>query len=472
MSTVGVTRYLGTVLLGLWLLLGGSAQAQQYDAGSIPPRGNATAFLEMEVDDDAPYVQQSVGIVVRLYYASQLLSGELGLDAPDGASLQRVGQDRSLVREVNGRRYNLVERRYLLIPERSGPLLLPGPRFEGRAAGGFFDEMFGGGNGRLRASAPDRSLQVQAQPPGAAQPWLPLHDLRLRYTAAPDRARAGEAVTVVVEAMADGATRAQFPELPTLDAGAGAQVFAEPAQFDESFNGSTPQLKLTRRYAIVPRQPGTLVVPGLRIPWWDVRSGQAQTATLPDLTLTVAAGGTGTATVPVPTPLDTREALPDVEDALAAPFAAAPAPTRPWGWIAAAAGFALLWLLTLLWVWRQRRRAAAAVVATRTPGPAEGPRPSLAQLRQQLDTGGLDEVIASLALMGGVADLQGVLERLHDPAQREALLAMQAARWSPQGGNVAQARQALRRAFHDGPHWQPASAIDHTGLAPLYPPGR
>ncbi|WP_282295961.1 protein BatD [Stenotrophomonas sp. PS02289] len=467
MSAARFTRHLGASLVGLWLLLCGVAQAQQ----PAPPPANATAFLEMEVDDDSPYVQQSVGIVVRLYYASQLLSGELGLDAPDGASLQRIGQDRSLVREVNGRRFNLVERRYLLIPERSGPLLLPGARFEGRAAGGFFDEMFGGGNGRLRATAPDRPLQVQPQPPGAPQPWLPLHDLRLRYTAAPDRGRAGEAVTVVVEAVADGATRAQFPELPELDAGAGAQVFAEPAQFDETFSGSTPQLKLTRRYAIVPREPGTLVVPGLRLPWWDVRNGQAQTARLPDLTLAVGQGSAaGNSPVPSPTPLDTREALPGLDNALAVGSDPA-AVTRPWGWIAAAVGFALLWLVTLLWAWRQRRRLAArgAPAAAR---PVAAARPGLAQLRQQMDMAGLDEVIDTLAAMGQVQGLQGVLEHLSDPAQRQALTDMQAARWSPQGGSVAQARQALRRAFHDGPHWQQSASPDHTGLAPLYPPGR
>ncbi len=458
------------VPLGVLLALGVPAHAQTppVDSSTAPPvRGNATAFLEMEVDDRDPYVQQSVGVVVRLYYASQLLSGELGLDAPDGASMQRVGQDRSLVREVNGRRYNLVERRYLLIPERSGPLLLPGARFEGRAAGGFFDEMFGGGNGRLRATAPDQSLQVQPQPVEAPQPWLPLHDLRLRYTAAPTRARAGEAVTVMVEAVADGATRAQFPELPEIDAGADAQVFAEPAQYDESFNGSTPQLKLTRRYAIVPRQPGTLVVPGLRMPWWDVRNAQAQTATLPDLTLTV---GQGSSAAPVtPPPQDTREALPGGESGTVAPALPAAAPARPWGWIAAAGGFALLWLLTLAWGWRRRRQPVDG-----TPLGAAGARrsPTLAELRQLLDTGSLDEVIATLAGMGGLRGLDDVLAALAEPDQRQALQAMQAARWSRSGGGVAVARQALRRAFHDGPHWRQVASTDHTGLAPLYPPGR
>ncbi|MEG1681820.1 MAG: BatD family protein, partial [Stenotrophomonas sp.] len=66
--------------------------------------GNAVAFIETEVDDKQPYVQQSVGVVVRLYFATQLASGELVLDTPAAASLQRIGDDRTSVREVGGRR--------------------------------------------------------------------------------------------------------------------------------------------------------------------------------------------------------------------------------------------------------------------------------------------------------------------------------------------------------------------------------
>ncbi len=36
---------------------------------------------------------------------------------------------------------------------------------------------------------------------------------------------------------------------------------------------------------------------------------------------------------------------------------------------------------------------------------------------------------------------------------------------------AAAARQALRRAFHDGPHWQAAAVAENNGLAPLYPSG-
>ncbi|HYM86124.1 MAG TPA: BatD family protein, partial [Pseudoxanthomonas sp.] len=83
-----------------------------------PARGNATAFLETEVDDPNPYVQQSVGVTIRLFYAVPLASGQLDLATPDGASLQQVGKDVQSSRQVNGRNYNVVERRFLMVPER------------------------------------------------------------------------------------------------------------------------------------------------------------------------------------------------------------------------------------------------------------------------------------------------------------------------------------------------------------------
>ncbi|MCC7636005.1 BatD family protein [Stenotrophomonas rhizophila] len=479
-STRSQTRYAVTLsprrsgTLQIPPLQAGSGQTAalvlQVSADAAAARGNAAVFMDVEVDDATPYVQQSVGVVVRLYYATQLLSGELVLDTPPGASLQRVGEDRSLVREVNGRRYNLVERRFLLIPERSGTLVLPAAQFNGRSAGGFMDSMFGG-DGRLRARAPERTLQVQAQPAQAPQPWLPLHDLRLRYTAAPRSGRAGEAATVVIEATAQGATRAQFPELPELDVGPDAQVFAEPAQYDESFNGSSPQLKLTRRYSIVPRQAGTLHLPGPRMAWWDVQAGQARSAELPDLSLAVAAGGaTGSA---APIPLDTASALPGGAAAASSAVSVAPlpAPARPWGWIGAAVGFAALWLLTLLWGWRRRGHPRPTAGPVRGPGLAPAGTPTPAELRRALESEGLDEIVALLCAMGGVQGLEALLARLADPRQRDSLLAMQQARWSAGNGDVGQARQALRAAFRDGPHWYAPAVAENNGLPPLYPSG-
>ncbi|MCC5094183.1 MULTISPECIES: BatD family protein [Xanthomonas] len=449
-------------------------------AGASAARGNEEAFVETQVDDPQPYVQQSVGVVVRLYYATQLASGELDLQAPDGASLQRVGDDVSSARAVNGRQYNVVERRYLLVPERSGRLVVPPARFNGRAVGGFFDDYFGRGNGELNARSASIPLQVRAQPANAPQPWLPLRSLTLRYTSTPQRATAGEAAQIVVEASARGATQAQFPELPTPSV-PDAQVFAEPAQYEERFVDGSPQLRLTRRYSIVPNRAGPLLIPGLQVAWWDVGAAAAKTASLPDLTLDVAAGSgafAAPAAAPSPASQPAGEAVAPAPAASTLRLQGAPAASRPWGWIAAAAGFAVLWIATLVWALRRRRGGTRTVAAGAGAGagaaaPAPGKRAthSVADLRRALDTGGMDDVATVLCGMAGVVDIDSVLAALSDPAQRAAVAQMQRARWGGDG-DVTAARAALREAFANGPRWHHATAAEPEVLAPLYPPAR
>ncbi|WP_199742161.1 BatD family protein, partial [Vulcaniibacterium tengchongense] len=249
---------------------------------AAPARAGEDVFIESEADDADPYVQQAVGWVVRLYSAAPLVSGQLDQPAPEGATLQRVGDDVQYTREAAGRRYHVVERRFLLIPERSGTLAVPGARFEGRGTGGFFDDLFGDRGGELQAQAAPRTLQVRPIPQDAPQPWLPLQDLTLRYRAAPQGLRAGAAAGLTIELEADGATAAQLPavELPPID---GAQVFADPPQVDERIVDGRPHAKLTRRFALVPARAGPVRLDGLRLPWWDVRAGAARTATLPPL---------------------------------------------------------------------------------------------------------------------------------------------------------------------------------------------
>lgn len=429
-------------------------------ASTVPSRAGGVVFIESEVDDRSPYVQQAVGVTVRLYYAIPLVSGQLEQPAPDGASLQRVGEDLKYVREIGGRRYEVVERHYLLVPERSGTLAIPGARFHGQGVGGFFDEMFGDGRRALDAVAAPEQLQVQAAPASAAQPWLPLRELRLRYATTPQRATAGEAATVVLEAIADGASAAQLPELE-LDAGSDAQVFPEPAQVDETLVDGRPRTRVTRRFSVVPARAGSLRIEGPRLAWWDVQAGAARTATLPALAIEVAPG-TGNFSAPATTPANTattrgddgRIVIPGIQG-------------RVLPWAAATVVFALLWFATLWWGLHRRPMPAPARAGNEA---ANGTAPhGRSSLKRALDTGDFDEIVAVLGAMAtppanGVDELR---TRLDDPAQHEALAQLERARWAD-GDGVA-ARKALRDAFQQGPRWRrPAKATDEP-LPPLYP---
>lgn len=444
--------------------------------------GNANAYIETVVDDLTPYVQQTVGVTLRLYYAVPLVSGQLDIDPPQGTSLQRVGDDVQSTREVNGRRYSVVERRFLLVPDRSGNLTLPAARFSGRGAGGggLFDSMLGmGQRSDLSAVGQEQTLHVQAQPADAPQPWLPLADLRLRYASTPRQLKAGQASSFAVEATARGATRAQLPELPTPRVD-GAQVFAEPPQFAESFDGPTPVVKVTRQYSLVPNGAGRLALPGLKMDWWDVKADRARTASLPDLQLEVAAGSGSfaDATLPQPAAASVPTGVQDSgrrDSSVVTATAPASGLRDPRFWMLAACGFALLWLLTLGWIFLRARRGPTRAVARVAPGPAPAPearaRFGLPDLRRALDTGTLDEVGQVLVGMAPppARDLDAVAARLADPAQRRALDSLRRARWA--GGDGTQARTALREAFAGGPRWisPRAGTADPDPLPPLYP---
>jgi hypothetical protein len=427
-----------------------------------PARAGGIVFIEAEADQQSPYVQQAVGYVIRLYYATQLISGQLDQEAPPGASLQRVGSDVQYSREIGNRRYTVVERRYLLIPERSGTLAMPPARFQGRGVGGFFDEMFGDGQRALSAAGPQRMLDVRPVPANAPQPWLPLQALSLRYAEAPRTARAGDAVDIVVEAVADGANATQMPELQ-LPVGDGAQVFAEPAQTDETFVDGRPRVKVTRKFSLVPARAGTLRIAGPRIDWWDVRAGRARTASLPELTLQVAAAARGNSSDVAATAASPSAEEDDDEQWLRVPGVQG----EVRAWALATVIFALLWLATLMWAlhWRAPADGHRASDVAAAPAPA----PDARGLKRALDIGDLGDVADALCALATppARDLDEVQARLADPAQQAAVAQLQRARWGD--GDVPAARTAMRAAFQSGPRWLSIAKREAPLLAPLYP---
>ena len=444
----------------------GNASTSPLRLTVLPPTvqqagGDAEAFVETEFDATQPYVQQAVGMAVRLHVAVPVLSGQIDQDQVEGASLEQVGADIQYQREIGGRRYSVVERRYLLVPERSGPLRVPGARFNGQAVGGFFDNIFDDGRKPLAAAAPDQRLQVRPVPADAPQPWLPLRDLRLRYLQSPRDARVGEATMVELEAIADGARASQVP-VPGLAETDQAQVFADPVQADEQFIEGRPRTTLRRRIAIVPLKPGALSLPGPRIEWWDAVQGVARTAMLPPLQLQVSPAldapvGSGE----VPRAPATAGETPD-------PRASAVAPVRDRrGWLLLAA-VALAVIAAFTWWWSRARRASVrmAEVPGASPQPAVAKSPSLAEALRQ---GELSAIARALSGEAGVRgdDLDGVRARLDDTAQREAIERLQAARWGD--GDAAVALVALRGAFAQGPRWRMRGRAPSSLLPPLYP---
>ena len=430
-----------------------------------PANSNADAFVQTEVDAERPYVQQAVGMVVRLFVGVNLLSGQLDQDQPPDSSLQQVGEDLRYQRQLEGRRYNVIERRYLLIPERSGTLVIPGARFNGQSVSGFFDGAFGDGRTPLSASAPAKRLQVQSIPANAPQPWLPLRDLQLRYLQSPKQARAGVATTLELEMVADGASATQLPTLafpPSND----MQVFADPPQSDTQLVDGRPRTTMHQRISVVPLHAGTLALAGPSVDWWDAAAGVARTATLPALQLQVAPGAAS------------KDASSDQAPQSSMGVTAKPMASSPEAqllsklkailpWLAAVLG--LIVLLGVWWFARRLKSSANATAARSSPSTTIDSQPPAPSLAVALNSGELTEIAQALCASAGLPgeDLDALRNCLGDAAQMAAVGELQSARWGV--GNAAAALASLRAAFGKGVRLRGKAKAVAELLPPLYP---
>lgn len=416
-------------------------------------------FIEVEMQPSSAYVQQQVLYSIRLFYAVNLLEGQIDEPQVADAEVRRIGSDSQSSRMLADRRYVVVERRYLITPQQSGTLKIAGPRFKGRIARpGSFGSIFDPGSS-VTVRGAEQVLEVRASPRNASQPWMPARQVQYRDDAQvlPQQLRVGEPVTLSAELVAIGLTAEQLPEL-TMPAIDGAQVYPdqESAQTADSTNAT--QATRSRKFAIVPSVPGTLELPERVVTWWNVDTDKPERAVLPARSFTVVAA-TNAATTSGTSLSSAADQDPGASGAAV-----------PSLWRVAAIGFAVLWVLTLL-AWRLSPRQIALVSSQgdEVAPASERPGPWRNQFLAALAHEDLPAARRALLLIApGTFGLSELAEKLGDDAQRDAVTALERVLYRGESDEGMVHR--LREAFANGAVLAQAKkpAKHEEGLPPLY----
>jgi hypothetical protein len=434
-------------------------------------------YVETSVEPRAPYVQQQIRLSVKLFYAVNLLDGNLAEPQGEGLLVRKLGQDSNYTASVGGHTYHVVERRYALFPEKSGALILPAIAFRGHAVQGnnSLDIFFNRGREIGARSAPV-TFDVRPRPAASGDDtWLPARSLTLSASGidASSTVRAGEPLTLTLRMQAQGLGFEQLPELklPALD---GVDIYPDKSNTQNRDDGEWLFGQRERKFAIVPNRSGALTLPAISVSWWDTAHDRSETAVVPAMTLDVqpgAAGAAAAANAPAaaatPSPSLPSAASPSDGEAIA--IVAPDGAVSLWRSVALAA--IVLWLTTLgvvAFAWRSRRQRVVNA-------PPETASASESRKRFREACAGADLAAASRELLAWAQQSRPQLRNLgevarcvSDPAQRDAIGELERSRY---GAVVtADLSATLQRVFRSGPAFAPPVGTSAaTALPTLYP---
>ncbi|WP_417545169.1 BatD family protein [Marinobacter sp.] len=331
--------------------------------GNPPDQADTSreSFIELSADKAEVYVQEQLILTVRLFFQGNLIRGELSDPQHPNAIIESLGKQREFSRDRDGVRYRVVERRYALFPQKPGSLNLPAIRFEGQARDADGSLRF------LRDSAELFEVQVKDVPQEfSGSTWLPATDLTLAEAGMPPtlNLKTGDNLTRTLSLQATGLPSEALPPLPD-SVPDGLRSYPEAAQRNASSGPEGITSTLTQTRALVPVEAGKLVLPAIRIPWWDTQSDSEKVAVIPAQTLNVTpANGT---TMPSSGAAGSSATATETNSEQSASSAgAATDGHRFWQWVSLA--LAGIWVLTMLAWWRTRRVTSRTSANTDSEG--------------------------------------------------------------------------------------------------------
>ena len=263
------------------------------NAGPRSNQGGDDLYLEIEVNKDSVYVQEQLLFTVRLFYTINGIRNPVftELEMEDTVT-QLIGSPNQYERLIDGERFGVYEKRYVIFPQRSGPLQIPDILFRGEVTDGSSNFVFRNMNTR-RVTAFIEGITIEVKERPASLPrgegWLPVTGLALEETWSGDLGalKVGDSVVRTLILRAEGLDGAVLPPFSPENV-QGLNLYPDPADISRTFvDGSIVGTRIeTTTYVAL--EAGVIEVPSLDIAWWDVNSDSARTTSLPATRFEVA----------------------------------------------------------------------------------------------------------------------------------------------------------------------------------------
>ena len=256
-------------------------------------QSNEELYLEIETNKESVYVQEQLLFTVRLYYTINGIRNPqfTELEMEDSV-IQLIGSPNQYEKLIDGERYGVYEKRYVIFPQRSGPLEVPDILFRGEVTDGSSNFVFRNLNTR-RVTAFIEGISIEVlERPAAVQSgdfWLPVSNLTLEESWSTDlnNLKVGDSLVRTVTMNADGLDGAVLPPFSPTEI-EGLNLYPDPAEIERTFEEGAIVGTRIEVTSMVPVASGNIMIPEISIPWWNIDIDQLETTVIPATSLTIA----------------------------------------------------------------------------------------------------------------------------------------------------------------------------------------
>ena len=386
----------GTLSIPAFEIDGESTQPITITVSDTPQVTSQTEdfFLTSSVNKDEIYVQEELIYTVRIYFATPFDQGaQLSAPQADNAVIQQLGTNETSYQEViNGLRYNVIERKYVMFPQSSGSLTIDPIAFNAtvgrRRTGSIFSTQTTGGR-PINLVSEGHEITVKSKPESypADATWLPSSNLSLQESWSRQLLgiEVGEAVTRNLTLRADGISSSLLPDLEYPES-ANLKYYPDQANREDLATQNGVTGVRSQGTAIVASRAGDFTLPAIEVPWWNTETDTLEFARLPAYELNVI-NSSGQPEQQSGTQLDSSP--PVVNTGVSVGSSASGGSSYIWYY--ATAIFALAWLFSSGMWYRTRlvlKHYSANVAASFNSGTAVTAKPPVKQPEKK--TGNLD----------------------------------------------------------------------------------
>ena len=254
---------------------------------------NDELFLEIEVNKDALYVQEQLLFTVKLYYTINGIRNPQFTELEmEDTVIQLIGSPNQYEQIIEGVRFGVYEKRYVIFPQRSGPLEIPDILFRGEVTDGSSNFVFRNLNTRrVTAFIEGITIDVKERPANAQDlnNWLPVTNLSISEEWSTDlnNLSVGDSLTRIITLEADGLDGAVLPPFgpEIID---GMNVYPDPATIERTYVDGSIVGTRVETSTLVPIVAGNIEIPEIAVPWWDVANDELKAALIPAISLEVS----------------------------------------------------------------------------------------------------------------------------------------------------------------------------------------